>query len=339
MIKDLFFSHFLHPHLLWLLLLILPLTVWHIMKWRKNDPTLKIPTTQAFDKLPRSWKEWMHHVLFALKMLALACLVVILSRPMSSNTWSQKSINGTDIVLSIDVSSSMLARDFNPDRLGAAKEVACQFVSNRTSDNIGLVVFAGEAFTQVPMTNDISTLINSINNLQIDMSNTLEDGTAVGDGISSAINRISQGKAKSKSIILLTDGSNNTGVVAPITAAKIAKEKGIKIYTIGVGTEGEAPSPTLVDYSGQIIFTMQKVDIDEESLRKIAKITGGKYFRATNKNVLKNIFKEINNLEKSRIDVQNYNNLDDAYQPWALALLILLSLCAVIRYTVLRTMT
>ena len=328
--------HFLHPHLLWLLLLILPLTVWHVMKWKKSDPTLKIPTTQAFDKLPRSWKEWLHHVLFALEMLALVCLVVILCRPMSSNTWSQKSINGTDIVLSIDVSSSMLARDFKPDRLGAAKEVASQFVSNRTSDNIGLVVFAGEAFTQVPMTNDISTLVNNINSLEIDMSNTLEDGTAVGDGIATAINRIAEGQAKSKSIILLTDGSNNTGVVAPITAAKIAKEKDIKIYTIGVGTIGEAPYPT-IDFSGQLIFTMQKVDIDEESLKEISQITGGKYFRATNKNVLRDIFDEINQLEKSRINVQSHSNLDDAYQPWALALLIILTLCAVIRYTALRT--
>ena len=328
---------FMYPHWLWLLLLILPLTAWHVMRWRKSDPTLKVSTIHAFDKVPRSWKEWMIHVLFALKMLALACLVIILCRPQTSNSWSQTSTDGTDIVLSIDVSSSMLARDFSPDRLGAAKEVASKFVSERTSDNIGLVVFAGEAFTQVPMTNDISSLINSINQLEVDMNNTLEDGTAIGNGIATAINRIVEGPAKSKSIILLTDGSNNTGIVAPITAAQIAHKKGIKIYTIGVGTEGEAPYPTIVDFTGNIVFTMQKVDIDEKSLREIAKITGGKYFRATNKNTLKNIFAEIDKLEKTRINVQRHNNLDDAYQPWALALLILLTLCAIIRYTVLRT--
>lgn len=333
MIRDL---HFMHPELLWLLLLIVPLTVWHVLKWRKSDPSLKIPTTHAFDKVGRSWKQWMHHVLFALKMLALACLVIILCRPLSSNSWSNKSVDGTDIILAVDVSSSMLARDFNPNRLEAAKEVASHFVNERTSDNIGLVIFAGEAFTCVPMTTDVSMLINSINDLETDMGNTLEDGTAIGDGIATAINRIAEGQAKSKSIILLTDGSNNTGIVAPITAAQTAQKHGVKIYTIGVGTEGEALYPT-VDYFGQIKYEKIKVEIDEKTLKKIAEITGGKYFRATNKNVLRDVFEEIDKLEKSRIDVQNFKSLDDAYQPWALALLILLVLCAIIRYTVLRT--
>jgi Ca-activated chloride channel family protein len=329
MISDM---HFMHPGLLWLLLLIIPLTVWHILKDRKSDPTLRIPTTQAFDSMPRSWKEWMRHVLFALEMLALACLVIILARPQSSNSWSKTDIEGTDIVLSLDVSGSMLARDFSPNRLEAAKDVATKFVSNRTSDNIGLVVFAGEAFTQVPMTNDIATLVNHIGELQIGM---LEDGTAVGDGLATAINRIKDGKAKSKSIILLTDGSNNTGVVGPLTAAKIAAKYGIKVYAIGVGTMGEAPYPTL-SIGGQITYTRQKVEIDEKSLQEIARITGGKYFRATSKSVLKDIFSEIDSLEKTRMDVQRHSQMDDNYQPWALALLFLLTLCAIIRYTVLR---
>lgn len=328
---------FMHPNLLWLLLLIIPLTVWHVLKGRKSDPTMKLPTTSAFNGVGASWKEWMRHVLFALKMLALACLVVILCRPLSSDSWSQKNVDGTDIVLSIDVSSSMLARDFKPDRLAAAKEVASDFVSGRTSDNIGLVAFAGEAFTLVPMTTDIATLVNSINSLEIDMNFTLEDGTAVGDGIATAINRLNKGKAKSKSIILLTDGSNNTGVVYPETAAQIARKEGIKIYTIGIGTMGTAPFPVF-DFSGHIVsYENMKVEIDENSLKEISKITGGKYFRATNKDVLKKVFAEIDKLEKSRIAVEQHNNLDDAYQPWALALLIILTLCAVIRYTVLRT--
>jgi Ca-activated chloride channel family protein len=282
--------------------------------------------------MPRSWKEWMRHVLFALEMLALACLVIILARPQSSNSWSKTDIEGTDIVLSLDVSGSMLARDFSPNRLEAAKDVATKFVSNRTSDNIGLVVFAGEAFTQVPMTNDIATLVNHIGELQIGM---LEDGTAVGDGLATAINRIKDGKAKSKSIILLTDGSNNTGVVGPLTAAKIAAKYGIKVYAIGVGTMGEAPYPTM-DFAGNITYTRQKVEIDEKSLQEIARTTGSKYFRATSKSVLKDIFSEIDTLEKTRMDVQRHSQMDDNYQPWALALLLLLTLCALIRYTVLR---
>ncbi len=329
MINDM---HFMHPGLLWLLLLIIPLTVWHVLKDHKSDPSLRLPTTQAFDTMPRSWKEWMRHVLFALEMLALACLVIILARPQSSNSWSKTDIEGTDIVLSLDVSGSMLARDFSPNRLEAAKDVATKFVSNRTSDNIGLVVFAGEAFTQVPMTNDIATLVNHIGELQIGM---LEDGTAVGDGLATAINRIKDGKAKSKSIILLTDGSNNTGVVGPLTAAKIAAKYGIKVYAIGVGTMGEAPYPTM-DFAGNITYTRQKVEIDEKSLQEIARTTGGKYFRATSKSVLKDIFSEIDTLEKTRMDVQRHSQMDDNYQPWALALLLLLTLCALIRYTVLR---
>ena len=329
MINDM---HFMHPGLLWLLLLIIPLTVWHVLKDHKSDPSLRLPTTQAFDTMPRSWKEWMRHVLFAIEILALACLVIILARPQSSNSWSKTDIEGTDIVLSLDVSGSMLARDFSPNRLEAAKDVATKFVSNRTSDNIGLVVFAGEAFTQVPMTNDIATLVNHIGELQIGM---LEDGTAVGDGLATAINRIKDGKAKSKSIILLTDGSNNTGVVGPLTAAKIAAKYGIKVYAIGVGTMGEAPYPTM-DFAGNITYTRQKVEIDEKSLQEIARTTGGKYFRATSKSVLKDIFSEIDTLEKTRMDVQRHSQMDDNYQPWALALLLLLTLCALIRYTVLR---
>ena len=334
MINDM---HFMHPGLLWLLLLIIPLTVWHVLKHRKSDPSLRLPTTQAFDLVPRSWKEWMRHVLFALEMLALACLVIILCRPQSPNSWSKTDIEGTDIVIALDVSTSMLAKDFDPNRLEAAKDVATQFVCNRTSDNIGLVVFAGEAFTQVPMTNDISTLVNYINEIKVVMGNTIDDGTAVGDGLATAVNRIKDGKAKSKSIILLTDGSNNTGIVEPETAAKIAAKYGIKVYSIGVGTMGEALCPTSIDIFGQINYAMQEVEIDEKSLQEISQVTGGKYFRATNKTVLKDIFTEIDKLEKTRMDVEQHHQMDDNYQPWALALLLLLTMCAIIRYTVLRT--
>ncbi|MBR5087339.1 MAG: VWA domain-containing protein [Muribaculaceae bacterium] len=323
----------MHPGLLWLLLLIIPLTVWYVMKSSKSDPSMRMPTTQAFDKMPRSWKEWLRHVMFAMEMLALACLIIILCRPQSNNSWSKTDIEGTDIVLALDVSGSMLAKDFKPNRLDAAKDVAIKFVQNRTSDNIGLVVFAGEAFTQVPMTNDIATLVNYIGNIQIGM---LEDGTAVGDGIATAINRIKDGKAKSKSIILLTDGSNNTGVVGPLTAAQIAAKYDIKVYAIGVGTMGQALYPTL-GINGQIEYTMQKVEIDEKSLQQIAATTGGKYFRATSKSTLRNIFAEIDKLEKTRMDVQRHSQMEDNYQPWAIALLLLLAMCAIIRYTILKS--
>lgn len=323
----------MHPGLLWLLLLIIPLTVWYVMKSSKSDPSMRMPTTQAFDNMPRSWKEWLRHVMFAMEMLALACLIIILCRPQSSNSWSKTDIEGTDIVLALDVSGSMLAKDFKPNRLDAAKDVAIKFVQNRTSDNIGLVVFAGEAFTQVPMTNDIATLVNYIGNIQIGM---LEDGTAVGDGIATAINRIKDGKAKSKSIILLTDGSNNTGVVGPLTAAQIAAKYDIKVYAIGVGTMGQALYPTL-GINGQIEYTMQKVEIDEKSLQQIATTTGGKYFRATSKSTLRNIFAEIDKLEKTRMDVQRHSQMEDNYQPWAIALLLLLAMCAIIRYTILKS--
>lgn len=323
----------MHPGLLWLLLLIIPLTVWYVMKSSKSDPSMRMPTTQAFDNMPRSWKEWMRHVMFAMEMLALACLIVILCRPQSSNSWSKTDIEGTDIVLALDVSGSMLAKDFKPNRLDAAKDVAIKFVQNRTSDNIGLVVFAGEAFTQVPMTNDIATLVNQIGLLQIGM---LEDGTAVGDGIATSINRIKDGKAKSKSIILLTDGSNNTGVVGPLTAAQIAAKYDIKVYAIGVGTMGQALYPTM-GINGQIEYTMQKVEIDEKSLQQIAQTTGGKYFRATSKSALRDIFAEIDKLEKTRMDVQRHSQMEDNYQPWAIALLLLLAMCAIIRYTILKS--
>lgn len=323
----------MHPGLLWLLLLIIPLTVWYVMKSSKSDPSMRMPTTQAFDNMPRCWKEWMRHVMFAMEMLALACLIVILCRPQSSNSWSKTDIEGTDIVLALDVSGSMLAKDFKPNRLDAAKDVAIKFVQNRTSDNIGLVVFAGEAFTQVPMTNDIATLVNQIGLLQIGM---LEDGTAVGDGIATSINRIKDGKAKSKSIILLTDGSNNTGVVGPLTAAQIAAKYDIKVYAIGVGTMGQALYPTM-GINGQIEYTMQKVEIDEKSLQQIAQTTGGKYFRATSKSALRDIFAEIDKLEKTRMDVQRHSQMEDNYQPWAIALLLLLAMCAIIRYTILKS--
>ena len=325
--------NFANPHFLWLFLLYIPIILWYIKKQKTAEPTLMVSTLLPFDKLATSWKAYMRHVLFVLRLLAIGCVIIILCRPQTYDRWSSSETEGTDIVIALDVSTSMLARDFKPDRFEAAKDVASQFISGRESDNIGMVIFAGESFTLVPMTTDKTVLINYVQDITMNM---LEDGTAIGDGIATAINRIKNGKAKSKSIILLTDGSNNTGVVAPLTAAEIAKELGIKIYTIGVGSNGEALYPVGYNYYGKMEYQKMPVVIDEGTLKSVASMTGGKYYRATNKNVLKDVFKDIDQLEKTQLDVKNYTHTEDDYMKWAIILLILVVFEVVSRYTVLR---
>ena len=325
-----------HPGWLWLLpVLMIPLIAWYIYSQDKNEPEMNVSSTRAFDGIGTSWKVWLKHLSFALKMGALVCLVIILCRPQTKDSWSTSDVEGTDIVIAMDVSTSMLAKDFSPNRFESAKRVATQFVSGRNNDNIGLVLFAGESFTQVPMTMDNATLVNAIQGVNVSLG-YIEDGTAIGDGIATAINRIKDGKAVSKSIILLTDGSNNTGVVAPLTAAEIAKRFDIKIYTIGVGSNGSAPYPVAIDYAGNIQYQTMPVVIDEATLQQIANATGGKYFRATSKGTLASIFKEIDTLEKTHMDVQRFSHTEDHYHPWAIALLVLLLVWMVGEYTVLR---
>lgn len=325
--------HFAHPQILWLLLILLPLTAWYILKQRGGNATMSLSTTAPFAKLPRSWKQYLRHLLFVLRMAAIACLIVVLARPQVRDSWRTTSTEGTDIVLALDVSSSMMARDFDPDRFEAAKKVAANFIAGRESDNIGIVIFAGESLTGVPMTVDRSQLLQYLQNLSM---NVLEDGTAIGDGIATSLNRLKEGKAKSKSVILLTDGSNNTGVVAPVTAAEVAKELGVKIYTIGVGTNGTAPYPTRT-LTGRIEFTPQPVVIDEGTLQKIADITGGKYFRATGNKVLKQVFEEIDALEKTQMDVKHFSHTEDNYMFWAWLAFAFFVSGLLLRYTVLRT--
>ncbi len=325
--------NFAHPQYLWLFLLYIPLIIWYIRKQRTAEPTLKVSTLLPFDKIGTSWKVYLKHAMFALRLLSIGCLIIILCRPQTYDRWSTSETEGTDIVIALDVSTSMLARDFKPDRFEAAKDVASQFISGRESDNIGMVIFAGESFTLVPMTTDKAVLLNYIQDINMGM---LEDGTAIGDGIATSINRIKNGKAKSKSIILLTDGSNNTGVVAPLTAAEIAKELGIKIYTIGVGSNGTALYPVGINYYGKMEYQQLPVVIDEATLRSIADMTGGKYYRATSKNVLKEIFKDIDQLEKTQLDIKNYSHTEDDYMKWAVLLLILVGIEVLARYTVLR---
>ena len=323
-----------HPGYLWLFLLFIPLIAWYVWSRRKANPSMRMSSISAFKGLSTSWKVYVKHFSFVLKLAALSCLIIILCRPQTYDKWSMSDTEGTDIVMAIDISASMLSRDLQPDRLEAAKKVASDFVAKRESDNIGLVIFAGEGFTLLPMTTHQATLLNTIHEISINMLDA--DGTAIGDGIATAINRIKDGKAKSKSIILLTDGTNNSGVVAPLTAAEIAQKEGIRIYTIGLGTRGTAETPYAQGFGGELLYKPMPVTIDEESLKKVAQMTGGKYFRATDNDVLTSIFNEIDKLEKTKIDVKNFTNTQDNYMPWAWALLLLVLLNLTISYTVLR---
>ena len=324
---------FANPGMLWLLLVCIPLAGWWIWRRRSSHPSLQISTTGPFSKLGRPARQYGLYAMDVLRVLCLVCLIVCLARPQTRDAWRTSRTEGTDMVIALDISSSMLARDFRPDRLEAAKKIAANFINGRETDNMGLVVFAGEAFTGVPMTTDRAALVNYVNSLNREM---LEDGTAIGDGLATALNRIKGGKAKSKSIILLTDGSNNTGIIAPLTAAEIAKKLGVKVYTIGIGTNGTALYP-VINMFGRIEYQPQPVVIDEATLKQIASTTGGKYFRATGNKVLSEIFAEIDKLEKTELDVRHFSHTEDCYLPWALAALGLLLLELLLRQTWLRT--
>lgn len=319
----------LHPGLLFLLLLLVPLVAWYVWKWKGGDPSVGVSTITPFKGKRASFKILLMHVCFALQLVAIAGIIVALARPQTHDSLRSQNVEGTDIVLALDISSSMLATDLRPTRLESAKEVATKFVGQRTDDNIGLVVFSGESLSLMPLTSDKAALVNAIKNVE---SGDLNDGTAIGDGIASAINRLVSGNAKSKSIILLTDGTNNAGDVAPATAAQIAKEKGIKIYTIGAGTNG---SIQITDPYGFSTTTME-TKIDEAALKNIANITGGKFFRATDSRMLREVFNEIDSLEKTKLNVNTYTQTEDNFMPW-----LWLSICAyglflLLRYTVLR---
>lgn len=320
---------FFHPGLLFLLLILLPLIGWYLWKWRNSNPSMGLSTIYPFRGVRSSWKVGLMHLCFVLQLVAIAAVIIALARPQTHDSQRSARIEGTDIVLCLDISSSMLATDLSPTRFQAAKDVARKFVNQRSDDNMGLVVFSGESLSLMPLTSDRTALVNAISNIEV---GALNDGTAIGDGLSSAINRLVSGKAKSKSIILLTDGTNNAGDVAPTTAAQIAKQKGIKIYTIGVGTNG---SITITDPYGFSTTTME-TKIDEQALKGIADLTKGKYFRATDSKMLSDIFREIDSLEKTTLDVDRITFTEEAFMPWILIALCALSLRLLIRYTVLR---
>ena len=323
---------FANPTYLYLLLLLIPMIGWYVYKLSKNQASLQVSSTEGFDAPgASSWKVWLRHVPFILRMAAVAVLSVILARPQSTNSWQNSSTEGIDIVLAMDISTSMMAQDLKPNRLEASKDVASSFINGRPNDNIGLVVFAAESFTQCPLTTDHTVLLNLFKDVQ---PGIIQDGTAIGLGLANAVSRIKDSQAKSKVIILLTDGVNNQGEIAPVTAAEIAKTFGVRVYTIGVGTQGKAPYPFQTAFGVQYMDV--DVEIDEPTLKQIAATTGGQYFRATDNASLKEIYSEIDKMEKTKISVQEYSKKQEEYKNWAILLFSLLLVEILLRNTLLR---
>ncbi len=322
---------FANPEYLWLLLVIPLLVVFYILRQQKTSPSLTFSSVKQLRDIPGSVRPYLRHILFAFRMIIIALLVIIFARPQSTDYWEDVSTEGIDIVMVMDISSSMLARDFKPDRLEAAKNVATEFISGRPYDRMGLVIFSGESFTQCPLTTDHAVMINLMREMQ---SGMIEDGTAIGLGLATAVNRIKDSEAKSKVIILLTDGVNNMGEIAPVTAAEISKTLGVRVYTIGVGSRGMAPYP--VQTAAGLRYRNMQVEIDEDVLQEIAGLTGGKYFRATDNESLNKIYEEIDTLEKSKISVQEYSRKREEHMPLAIIITALLLFEILLRYTVLR---
>lgn len=324
---------FAYPQILWLLIALPLLVAYYVWREMQGGASIVISSTDSLRTAPRTVRYYLRHLPFALRMVALSLLIVASARPQSIERETQTTTEGIDIVMAVDISTSMLARDFKPDRLTVAKEVASQFIVTRTGDRIGLVVFAGEAFTQSPLTTDQSTLQTLLGRIS---SGVIEDGTAIGNGLATAINRLRESDSKSKVVILLTDGVNNRGQIAPLTAAEIAKEQNIKVYTIGVGRNGEAPYPIFDERGREVHTAMIKVEIDEKILREIAEKTGGEYFRATDKLSLEKIYEQINSMEKSRVEKVELTHINEEYLLFALWALALLIVEFIIKYIVLK---
>ncbi|NOY38561.1 MAG: VWA domain-containing protein [Chlorobi bacterium] len=322
---------FANPEWLYLLPLLLVIIAWYVWRQHKLTAGLQYSSFRPFEGIKKPVRQYLRHLLFVFRLLALALLIMVMARPQSVNRWQEVSTEGIDIILDLDISSSMLAQDFQPNRLEASKDVAIRFISGRPDDRIGLVVFSGESFTQCPLTTDHAVLINLFRDVK---SGMIEDGTAIGDGLATAVNRLKDSKAKSKVIILLTDGMNNRGEIAPMTAAEIAQTFGIRVYTIGVGTHGTAPYPVQTPFG--IRYQQMKVQIDEKVLQDIASMTGGRYFRATDNKKLQEIYREIDQLEKSKIDVKQFSKKEEEYLPFALLAGLFVLLEVLLRLTFLR---
>ena len=319
-----------------LLLLLIPYLLWYILYRKRSEPTFTMSDTYAYNSIKKSWRMRILHLPVFLRIVTFICIVIILARPQTHNSWGNKSVEGIDIMLAMDVSTSMLAEDLKPNRMEAAKKVAAEFISDRANDNIGLTIFAGEAFTQCPMTTDHASLLNLLQGVRTDIASRglISDGTAVGMGLANAVSRLKDSKAKSKVIILLTDGSNNMGDISPLTAAQIAKSLGIRVYTIGVGTNTVAPYPVMV--GGTTQYVNVPAEIDTKTLKDIAQSTDGSFYRATNNAELKEIYNDIDRLEKTKMDVKKFSKRYEAYEPFALIAILSLLLEILLRLTILR---
>ena len=325
---------FANPEFFWLFLLFPLLIAWQWFRRKKEVPAVSFSSLQQFSAV-RTWRTTLRPLLYVLRGLALAALIVALARPRSSSEITKtKTTEGIDIILSIDMSSSMLAKDLKPNRIEALKRVASQFIEQRTSDRIGIVVYSGESYTKVPATTDKSVVLQALKDIK---QGEIEDGTAIGMGLGTAINRLKDSKPKSKVIILMTDGVNNTGVIDPLSAAELAKEYGIRVYTIGIGTNGKALSPVAYNPDGSLQYDMVPVEIDDKLLSEIAKSTGGQYFRATDNKKLAQIYTEIDKLEKSKIEELKYYQHQENFRPWALLALVFLVAEFGLRHTVFRS--
>ena len=322
---------FSEPGYLWFLLILVPIIGWYIYRLRDKGATVRVSSLALLSNVRRSYKQYLEHLLFALRCAAIALIIIAIARPQTSNSFRSETTEGIDIMLALDISGTMLAEDLKPNRLEAAKNVAIEFASDRPNDNIGLVVFAGESFTQCPLTIDHVALVNLFNSVEYGM---IEDGTAIGLGLANAVNRIKDSKAKSKVIILLTDGSNNRGDIAPLTAAEIAKTYGIRVYTIGAGQDDVAPYPFHTPMG--IRYQNIPVEIDEEVLQQIADMTGGAYFRAKDTKKLGKIYEEIDQMEKTKLNVQEYSRKSEDFWPFLLAAFLCLLAEVALRNTLLN---
>ena len=321
---------FENPEYFWLFLVIPIILAWYILRNRRLQGTFKISTVSSFGKTKFPY---FRHTLFFLRIVGFAALITAIARPQTSSSWQDVTTEGIDIIIAMDISGSMLAEDFKPNRLEASKDVAMKFISERPYDRIGLVIYAGESFTQCPLTTDHDVLLNLFKDVKNGM---IEDGTSVGMGLATAVNRLKDSEAKSKVVILLTDGVNNSGSIPPVTAAEIAREFGIRVYTIGVGTNGTAPTP-YQDQFGRTVYQDVPVRIDEKTLSEISKLADGQYFRALNKNKLEDIYKEIDKLEKSKINVTDYRKKAEHFWPFALLTVAVLLLEFLLKNTIFKS--
>lgn len=304
--------NFQNPEILWLLLVVPLLVAYHLWIGRRSA-TLTVSTLGG-KRAPRTFRYWLRPIPVVLRIAAIVLFIIALARPVEEHSESETTIEGVDIVLAMDISGSMLAQDFKPDRLEASKAIAAEFIADREGDRISVVAFAGEAFTQCPLTSDRGAVQTSLSRLR---SGVIDDGTAIGNGLATAINRLRESSAKSKVVVLVTDGVNNSGQISPRMAADIARDLEVKVYTIGVGRRGQAPMPAMDPY-GNVMMVMADVEIDEDVLREIAKVTGGKYFRAENSDALTKIYEEIDQMEKSKVQVTDYISYEELFLSWVL---------------------